>query len=298
MQLPRFNPPVLLAAGTAGTLDETAGVLDLAAIGGLVTKSITAEPRVGNDPWRVAPVKAGMLNAIGLANPGLEAFLTEHAPRIPSVPTAVVGSVAGFAIEQYASVCRAFETIEAMPAVELNVSCPNTDHGTEFGTDPALLAELVSACRSELASTALIVKMPPVAIGTPHTIVDLARAAVDAGADALTLCNTVPAMSIDVDTGEPALGNRSGGLSGPAVHPVVTRLIDRCARELCGPRGVPILGLGGVMDWRDAAEFMLAGASAVQVGTASFVSPKRVIRIAKRLERWRRSRAAGDRPGS
>ena len=288
MQLPAFTPPVLLAAGTAGTLDETAGVIDLARLGGIVTKSITAEPRAGNAPWRVAPVKAGMLNAVGLANPGLEAFLADHAPRIASMPTTVVGSVAGFSIEQYTTVCHAFDAIEHMPAVELNVSCPNTGHGTEFGTDPVLLAELVAACREQLASTALIVKLPPVAIGTPHTIVDLARAAVDAGADALTLCNTVPAMAIDVDTGAPALGNRTGGLSGPAVHPIVTRLIDLCARELCAERGVPILGLGGVTDWRDAAEFMLAGAEAVQVGTASFVSPKRVTRIARQLERWRR----------
>jgi len=181
-----------------------------------------------------------------------------------------------------------------MPAVELNVSCPNTDHGTEFGTDPALLGELVAACRAELGSTALIVKLPPVAIGTPHTIVDLARAAVDAGADALTLFNTVPAMGFDVDTGVPLLGNRTGGLSGPAVHPIVTRLIDLCAREVCRERGIPILGLGGVLDWRDAAEFMLAGASAVQVGTASFAHPRSAERIARGLARWRREQRSGD----
>ncbi|MEM0982546.1 MAG: dihydroorotate dehydrogenase [Planctomycetota bacterium] len=286
MPLPSFTPPVLLAAGTAGTLDEMAGVIDLSKLGGIVTKSITKDPRDGNAAWRVAPVKGGMINAIGLANPGIDAFMADWAPKVASVPTTVIGSAAGFTVEQYTAVCRSFETIDAMPAVELNVSCPNTEHGIDFGTDPKLLAELVAACREAMPTTGLIVKLPPIAIGTPHTIVDLARAAIDAGAEALTLCNTTPAMAIDIDTGEPKLGNRHGGLSGPAVHPIVTRLIDLCYREFCKERGIPILGLGGVLDWDDAAEFMLAGASAVQVGTASFVDPKRAIRIAKRLTKW------------
>lgn len=282
--------PVILAAGTAGTLDEIGEHLDLSKVGALTTKSITPDPRDGNDAWRVAPVKAGMLNAIGLANPGIHAFLRDWAPRIASVPCPVFGSIAGFSIDDYTRVARAFNAIDTMPAAELNVSCPNVKHGTEFGSDPVLLNELVSAVRAELTSTKLFVKLPPVAIPTPHSIIDLARAAVEAGADALCLCNTMPAMAIDIDSGRPLLGNTTGGLSGPAVHPIVTKLIYETHRDFAKEAGIPIVGIGGIMDWRDAAEFMLAGATAVQVGTASFVLPRTIQTITRGLTRLAASR--------
>ncbi|MEL6329913.1 MAG: dihydroorotate dehydrogenase [Planctomycetota bacterium] len=280
--------PVVLAAGTAGTLDEMSDAFPLARIGAVVTKSITPEPREGNDAWRVSPVKAGMLNAIGLANPGIEAFVEQRAPRIPAVGTPVIASAAGFTPADYAAVCRGFAPIDTIAAVEMNVSCPNTEHKIDIGADPGLLAEAVAAAKREAGARPLIVKLPPISIGTPHTIVDLARAAVDAGADALTLCNTTPAMAIDVETKRPRLANRHGGLSGPAVHPIAVRLIDLVYRELAKERGVPIMGLGGVLTWDDAAQFVLAGANAVQVGTASFVHPRRALRIAAGLEKWTR----------
>lgn len=280
--------PVILAAGTAGALDEIAEHLDLSTIGALTTKSITREPREGNPPWRVAPVKAGMLNAIGLANPGVEAFVAEYAPRIPSMACPVIGSIAGFSIEDYVAVAAAFDALEAMPAIELNVSCPNVRHGTDFGTDLGALRELVTAARAALTSTKLFVKLPPLAIPAPTSITDLARAAHESGAEALSLCNTMPAMAIDVETGKPALGNTTGGLSGPAVHPIVTKIIHDVHRNYAADANLPIIGVGGVLDWRDAAEFILAGATAVQIGTGSFVSPKRAAKVATGLAKWRR----------
>ncbi|MEM7621799.1 MAG: dihydroorotate dehydrogenase, partial [Planctomycetota bacterium] len=269
-----------------GTVDEIGEQLDLSTIGAVTTKSITPEPRDGNPAWRVAPVKAGMLNAIGLANPGVEGFLRDWAPRLASVPCPVFGSIAGFSIEDYAEVAGAFDAIGAMPAAELNVSCPNVKHGVEFGADPVLLGELVSAVRAKLTRMRLFVKLPPVAVPTPHSIIDLSRAASDNGADGLCLCNTMPAMAIDVDSGEPLLGNITGGLSGPAVHPIVTKLIYETHQRFARDAGIPIVGIGGVMDWRDAAEFMLAGAAAVQVGTASFVNPRRIKMLSRDLSQW------------
>ena len=300
----RLRNPVLLAAGTAGTLDEMADVLDLDRVGAVVTKSITPEPRAGNPPMRVAPVKAGMLNAVGLANVGIDHFIEYVAPRIAATPTTVIGSAAGFSIDDYVRIAAEMDEIEAMPAVELNVSCPNVSHGVEFGADPALLAELVRAVRAVLTRTRLIVKLPPVSIGTPHTIVDLARAAIEPGgtpagpnsrpgADALTLCNTTPGMAIDVRTRRPLLGNTTGGLSGPAVHNIVVRLVHLTHTAIARDTDTPIIGAGGVMRWDDAAELILAGASAVQIGTALFADPAAPIRVARGLQKWVRTQDAG-----
>lgn len=298
--------PVLLAAGTAGTLDEMSGVLDLSRVGAVVTKSITPKPRDGNAAWRVAPVKAGMLNAVGLANVGVEHFVEHVAPRIGAVPTTVIGSIAGFSIDEYVRVAAEMDEIEALPAVELNVSCPNVSQGVEFGSDPRMLGELVRAVRPVLTRTRLIVKLPPVAIGTPHTIIDLARAAIEPGsgaapagpnsrpgADVLSLCNTTPGMAIDVETRKPRLGNVTGGLSGPAVHQIVVRLVHLTYTSIARGTGTPIIGIGGVMRWDDAAELILAGATAVQVGTALFADPGAPAKIVKGLENWGRRQGAG-----
>lgn len=299
--------PVLLAAGTAGTLDELGGVLDLSRIGGLVTKSITPEPREGNATWRLITTEHGggrggaMLNAIGLANMGLEAFLRGVGPRVGRMPCAVVGSISGFSIEDYVTVARGFDSLAAMPAVELNVSCPNVRHGTEFAADAGLLRELVGAVRAVLPRQRLLVKLSPIAMGSgaggEPNIVAIARAAIEGagvaagpnkrpGADALCIANTVPAMAIDVGTRRPRLSNRSGGLSGPAIHPIAVKLVHDAYRGLCRDAGVPIVGIGGVLTWEDAAEFILAGASAVEMGTALFVDPRSPLKVIAGLERW------------
>lgn len=299
-----LRSPVVLAAGTAGVLDELAPVVELARVGAVVTKSITVEPRSGNEPWRVAPLGVGMLNAVGLANPGIERFLDEVAPRAHAMPTVVIGSVAGFSIDEYVTVAQAMEGVEAISAVELNVSCPNAhappgQPSVEFGVDAGALRELVGAVRARLVTTRLIVKLAPIAVGQPG-IVQIARAAIEGagqpagpnnnpGADALTIANTTPAMAIDVRTRTPELGNTTGGLSGPAVHPIALKLVFDVYRSVARDAGIPIIGLGGVLGWEQAAAFVLAGASAVGVGTALFANPRTPIRIAKGLSRWARA---------
>lgn len=278
----KLASPLILAAGTAGYADELADAFDLSILGAVTTKSITREPRDGNPTWRIVPSKAGMLNAIGLANPGIDRFVDEIVPRLERVPTTVIGSVAGNAIEDYAAVCARMEPIAALPAVELNVSCPNVHGGTEFGVDPDALSQLVRACRDEMKTTKMLVKLSPIAVGQPG-IVAVAIAAVEAGADGLTIANTVPAMGIDVNTREPVLSNVTGGLSGPAVHAIAVKLVHDVHKAL--PE-TPMIGLGGVMDWDDAAEFVLAGASAVGLGTALFADPRRPGRLLRQLSRW------------
>jgi len=298
-----LRSPVILAAGTAGTLGEMAEVLDLSRVGAIVTKSITPQPREGNGPWRVAPLKAGMINAVGLANPGIESFIEQHAPKIPSIPTPIIGSIAGFSIEDYTRVAAEMEAAQSIPAVELNVSCPNVKHGVEIGAEPKLLAQLIRAVRPILQTTRLFVKLPPVTIGTPNSIVDLARACIEPesilgqscppagpnsrpGADALSLCNTTPGMAIDVHARRPKIGNITGGISGPAVHNTVVRLIHLVYTQIARDSNTPIIGIGGVTTWDDAAEFILAGATAIEVGTALFASPAAPIKIAKGLSKW------------
>lgn len=284
----RLRNPVVLAAGTAGFSDELGDVLDLAHVGAVVSKSITREPREGNKTWRILPAKAGMLNAIGLANPGIERFMTDIAPRLADAPTTVFGSIAGNSIEDYTHVARHMETLDAIPAIELNVSCPNVHGGTEFGVDPGALRELVAAVRTELRTTKLFVKLSPIAVGSP-TIVDVARSAIESGADGLSIANTVPAMAIDVRTRRPVLSNVTGGLSGLAVHPIAVRLVHLVYQGVAKDAGVPIMGIGGVTAWDDAAEMILAGASAVQVGSALFADPRIPLRINKGLTNWVRT---------
>lgn len=305
--------PVILAAGTAGYLNEMADVLDLSRVGAVVTKSITAQPRDGNPTWRIIESRAGgaMLNAIGLANVGLDRFLEHFAPRIREVPTTVIGSIAGFSLDDYIRVAAAMNEIESLQAVELNVSCPNVHGGVEFGVDPAMLRELVREVRRVLTRTRLFVKLSPIAVGQP-SIVDIARAAIEPGhasaaagpgdahgpnsrpgADGLCISNTIPAMAIDVETRKPRLANVTGGLSGPAVHPVAVRLVHETYRKLAKSTGTPLVGVGGVLTWQDAAEFILAGASALEMGTALFVDPRSPHRVVAGLEKWMRRQDAG-----
>ncbi len=288
--------PVMLAAGTCGYLDEMADVLDLSKVGAVVTKSITRHPRDGNQTWRIIETRTGMMNAIGLANLGVEAWSRDVGPRVGSASCAVVGSIAGYSIDDYVAVAAAMDEVDALQAVEVNVSCPNVAHGCEFGTDEKLLRELVGALRPVLSRTRLFIKLSPVAVGQPG-IVALARAAIEAqgkpdgpnqrpGADGVCLANTTPAMAIDVRTRLPRLANTTGGLSGPAVHQMAVKLVHDAYRGICKSTATPILGIGGVMTWEDAAEFILAGASAVQMGTALFVDPKSPLKVLRGLEKW------------
>jgi dihydroorotate dehydrogenase (NAD+) catalytic subunit len=275
-----LRTPLVAAAGTCGVLDELAEVSDLRWLGAVTTKSLTPEPREGNAPWRVVETKGGMLNAIGLANPGIDAFVRDHAPRARAMACGVIGSAAGHGVDAFVGVACALESA-GLRAIELNVSCPNTADGRMFGSDPVLLGSVISAVRAALRSATLLVKLPP--DGDP---VSLSRVAVEAGAQVLTLCNTFPAMQIDPESRMPALSRGSGGLSGPGIHPIVVRIVREVHRQVAGPAGVPIIGLGGVLDWRDAAELVLAGASAVGVGTALLVDPGSPRRIAQGLDAW------------
>lgn len=283
--------PIVAAAGTCGYIEELADVLDVSAIGALVTKSITREPRDGNAPWRIIdlPGAAGMLNAIGLANVGVDAFVRDKLPAVTRVNTVVFGSIAGDSIDAYAAVAEAFERSGLLRAVELNVSCPNTADGLQFGEHPRKLVELLSAVRPLLRKSKMIVKLSP----NVGDIVAMAKAAIDAGADALTLINTVSALAIDVETRQPRLSRGSGGLSGPAIHPIAVRMVSEVYRGVARAANVPIIGLGGVMNWKDAAELILAGATAVGMGTAIFVDPILPGKVARDLDAWvKRQRCA------
>ena len=273
--------PIVAAAGTCGYVDELADAFDLRWLGAVTTKSITAEERAGNDPWRIIDVPGGMMNAIGLANVGLGRFLQEKLPHSHAVPCRVFGSVAGHSVDDYVRVAAAFDLQTGFPVIELNVSCPNTATGLQFGDDPAALKALLAEVRPVVKRAKLFVKVSPNA-----DVVKLSGAAVEAGADGLTLVNTVTAMSVDVHTRRPRLSRGRGGLSGPAIHPIAVRMVHDVYRAVAKPAGVPIIGLGGVLTWQDAAEFILVGASAVGVGTALFVDPRKPVELAHGLAAW------------
>jgi len=259
-------------------------VLDTRCLGAIVTKSITREAREGNAPWRIIdlPRACGMLNAIGLANVGLERFVADYLAAASRANTVILGSIAGHSIDDYVSVAAAFDGAPGMPAVELNVSCPNTADGLQFGEVACKLTELLGAVRPVLRRSRMIVKLSP----NVGDIVAMARAAVESGADALTLINTVSAMAIDVETRQPRLSRGSGGLSGPAIHPIAVRMVYEVYRQVARPANIPIIGLGGVMAWEDAAELILAGATGVGIGTALFVDPTMPRRIGAGLQEW------------
>lgn len=276
--------PIICAAGTSGYVDELADAFDPALVGAIVTKSITRQPRDGNRPWRIIPLPGavGMLNAIGLANVGVERFVAEKLPAAASMNTVLVGSIAGNSVQDYVEIAAAFDAQPSIPIVELNVSCPNTADGLMFGEDPASLRGLLSEIRPVLTRTKMLVKLSP----NVSEIEAMASAAIDGGADGLTMINTMTAMSIDVETRRMRLTNGTGGLSGPAIHPIAVRMVNTVYRTVAKAANVPIVGLGGVMRWEDAAEFILAGATAVGVGTALFIDPRAPVKIARGLERW------------
>jgi dihydroorotate dehydrogenase (NAD+) catalytic subunit len=274
--------PVVLAAGTCGYVREIADALPLARLGAITTKSITAESREGNAPWRIIDSPAGMLNAIGLANVGLERFMREKLPEARGLPCKLIGSVAGHSVDEYLAVAAAFDGANEIAAIELNVSCPNTADGLQFGEHPGALTALLREVKPRVGSKPLFVKLSP----NVGDIVAMAKAAVDGGAQALVVANTFSAMAIDVETRAPRLSRGRGGLSGPGIHPIVVRMVHDVYRAVARDAKVPIIALGGVSNWRDAAEFILAGATATAMGTALFIDPRAPLRVVDGLERW------------
>jgi len=261
--------PVMTCSGTSGYAFEYADFMDLSRLGAFVTKSITREERAGNEPTRIVETRAGMLNAIGLANVGLDRFLAEKVPLIRKMPCPVIVNVAGHSYGDYTETCAAMNDLDCVQAVELNVSCPNVKDGLTFGTHPGRLKELTSIVKKVLPKKTLIVKLSP----NVDDITQTARAAIDGGAEILSMINTFTAMAIDIHKKRPRLANVTGGLSGPAIKPIALHLISRVYRTVAKSAGVPIIGMGGIQSWSDAVEFLLAGASGIGVGTALFVDP-------------------------
>ncbi len=268
--------PLMTASGTCGYAAEYQDFVDLRQLGAFVTKSITPKPRPGNPPHRIVETRAGMLNAIGLANVGLERFLAEKIPQLESLGLPVFVNVAGTTIDDYLAVTEALADIEIVRGVELNISCPNVkEGGITFGVDPDQVARITSAIKAACGKNILIVKLSP----NVTDITEMAAAAVDAGADALSLINTFTAMAIDVATRRPILTNNTGGLSGPAIHPIAVHMVHRVYTAVARDAGVPIIAMGGIQHWRDAVEFLLAGATGLAVGTALFADPRCLLKI-------------------
>ena len=274
----RLRNPVLLASGCAGYGEELDGLLDWRDLGGLVTKGVSLEPWEGNPPPRVAETAAGMLNAIGLQNVGLAAFLEKKPPYLRSMDCPVVVNVIGRSVDEYVAVTEGLQREDSIDALELNISCPNIKAGgIQFGTRPDAAAAVTRAVVAA-SDLPVWVKLAP----TVADIGEMARAVAAEGAAALSVTNTIPGMAIDLERRRPVLGNGIGGLSGPAIKPVALRLVNACAQAV----DLPIVGIGGIQSGRDALEFLVAGASAVQVGTASLVEPGAGPRIVAEMRAW------------
>ena len=272
-RLPLPNP-VLVASGTFGYAREMAPFLDLSRLGGILPKSITLQPRRGNPPWRTVETAAGLLNAIGLDNDGIDAFITQHLPFLRTLPAPIIVSVAGATIEDFVTVSRRLADAGGIAAIELNVSCPNVSGGVDFGTNGPLCFQLVDAVRRA-------VDLPILAKLTPNVtdIVEIARAACDAGADGVSAINTLLGMAVDWRRRRPLLGNVMGGLSGPAIKPIALRCVYQITRSV----PIPVIGIGGIANINDAMEFFVAGATAIQVGTANYYHPDAATQILDQL---------------
>jgi dihydroorotate dehydrogenase (NAD+) catalytic subunit len=273
-----FKTPVLAASGTFGYGLEFAPLVDLNQLGGIITKGLSREPIAGNPAPRLWEATSGMMNSVGLQNVGVREFVQAKLPKLRSYNVPVIANVFGYAGEDYAEVIRVLEDHDGLAAYELNVSCPNTKHGGMFfSSDAGLLSELIRSVRP-LSKRPLIAKLSP----NVASIAPLARAAQDAGADAVSLVNTFVSLAIDARTRQPRIGAGFGGLSGPAIKPIALRMVYEAAQVT----QIPVIGLGGIATGEDAAEFLIAGAQAVQVGTATFWDPQAPLRIAKQLERF------------
>jgi dihydroorotate dehydrogenase (NAD+) catalytic subunit len=279
----RLANPVFVASGTAGYGDELTDFMDFGSLGGFITKSITAKPRKGNNTPRIVETDSGMLNAIGLANVGVERFIEEKLPVLENIAPAVFVNVAGETIDEYADVVGRLCDKSQIAGFELNISCPNVARGgITFGTDPQQVTEITKAVKSAAGEKVLMVKLTPCV--TDISII--AQAAVEAGADALSLINTFTAMVIDIETGKPVLANKTGGLSGPAIKPIAVYLVNKVYNEVAKKNNIPILGMGGIRNASDAIEFIIAGAAAVAVGTNNFIEPAGAAKIIEGIKNY------------
>ncbi|MCH8120240.1 MAG: dihydroorotate dehydrogenase [Planctomycetes bacterium] len=279
----RLANPVFTASGTCGYADELADFMDVNCLGGFITKSITLKPREGNATPRIVETDSGMLNAIGLANIGLDKFIEEKLPILEKMTAAVFVNVAGQTIDEYVAVAQRLSSEKAIAGFELNISCPNVKKGgISFGTEPEQVKEITSAVKEAVGQKVLMVKLSP----TVTDISVIARAAVEAGADALSLVNTFTAMVVDIETRKPVLANRTGGLSGPAIKPIAVHLVNKVYNEVAKSRGIPVLGVGGIRTASDAIEFIIAGASAVGIGTANFIEPGCTAKIVEDIKKY------------
>jgi len=270
--------PVMSASGTFGYGEEYAGYLDLNRLGAIVVKGLSLSPREGNPPPRVVETASGMLNAVGLQNVGVEEFIDKKLPYLRTIETAVVANIFGESVDEYVKVAEILEGAEGLDALEVNISCPNVKKGgITFGSDPILAGEVTRAVKG-VSRLPVIVKLTP----NVTDITKIAASVEDAGADALSLINTLTGMSIDIEKRVPHLRNITGGLSGPAIKPVALRMVW----ETVGAVSIPVIGVGGIMNASDALEFLIAGARAVQVGTANFINPSAAADIVDGIERY------------
>lgn len=267
----KFQNPLLVASGTFGYGEEYAQLIDLNRLGGVITKSITLTPREGNPPPRTCETPSGMLNAIGLANVGVSRFIKEKLPFLRSLDTKIIVNVAGSTLEEYVKVVKRLNRVKGIHMLEINISCPNVKQGgMQFGAAEDSAYQVVKAIR-ENTSYRLMVKLSP----NVNDITKIALAVQEAGCDAISLINTLVGMAIDSDTKKPLLCNITGGLSGPAIKPVALAMVWKVAQKV----KVPVVGIGGIMNTKDALEFFLAGASMIQIGTANFVDPRTSVKI-------------------
>ena len=266
----QLKNPVMTASGTFGYGEEFADLIDLNQLGGIIVKGTTRMPRQGNPYPRMVETPSGMLNAVGLQNKGVDYFVEHIYPRICDLDTAIIVNVSGSTVDDYVAVCERLNPLDKVAAVEINISCPNVKQGgMTFGTTCTGAQSVVSACRKAYDGT-MIVKLTP----NVTDVTEIARAAQEAGADALSLTNTFLGMAIDVERQTPCLSTITGGLSGPCIRPIAVRMVWQVAKAV----NIPVIGLGGIMNGRDALEFILAGATAVQFGTANFVDPQATIK--------------------
>jgi dihydroorotate dehydrogenase (NAD+) catalytic subunit len=270
----KLRNPILVASGTFGYGREMEKLVDLSLLGGILPKTITRQPRPGNAPWRTVETASGLLNSIGLDNDGIDYFLDNHIPYLRTLDTAVIVSVAGKSCEEFVELSGRLSGVDGVDAIELNISCPNVSGGVDFGIDPDLCEQVVRGCR-QACSLPLLAKLTP----NVSRISEIAKAAEQAGADAISCINTLLGMSIDWRSRKPLLGNVLGGLSGPAIKPVALRCVYQVARAV----SIPVVGIGGIATIDDVMEFLAAGASAVQVGTANYYDPTVSQRLVEQL---------------
>ncbi|HBG04201.1 MAG: dihydroorotate dehydrogenase B catalytic subunit [Geobacteraceae bacterium GWC2_58_44] len=274
----KMRNPVMTASGTFGYGAEFGDYMNLESIGAMITKGLSLKPKAGNPTPRIVETPGGMLNAIGLQNVGVDAFISQKLPYLSKVATPVIVNLYGNTLEEYGEVASRLDSLDGVAGIEVNISCPNVKQGgIVFGTDPLAAREVVRLVKRS-TSKPIIVKLSP----NVTDVVLMAKACADAGADALSLINTLTGMAIDLERRRPILANVTGGLSGPAIKPVALRMVWQVARNV----QLPIIGIGGIMNARDALEFILAGATAVQVGTASFLDPSAAQTIARDMEQY------------